>query len=62
LAGADTSHGLEKRDVSAKTVVDGLGYRHCPNTACTLMGRLSEGTALQLYCYTRTGTTEVHGD
>jgi hypothetical protein len=62
LAEADTNHGLEKRDVSAKTEVDGLAYRHCPNTACDLMGRLSAGTALHLYCYTRSGTTEVHGD
>lgn len=62
LAGADTRHGLEKRDTYAYTEVDGLAYRHCPNTSCDLMGRLDAGTVLYLYCYTRTGTTEVDGD
>jgi hypothetical protein len=62
LAGADTHHGLEKRDTRAVTEVDGLAVRHCPNTSCTLMDRLDAGTVLHLYCYTRSGTTEVHGD
>lgn len=53
---------LEKRDVSGKVLVDGLRYRTCPKTSCPAPGQYAIGTAIEIQCFTRTGTTVVNGD
>jgi hypothetical protein len=53
---------LEKRDVSATVVVDGLRYRTCPRTSCSAPGQFAKGTRISLSCFTRENTDTIEGD
>lgn len=56
------ARSLEKRYVSGRVVADGLRYRKCPRTSCTAVGQYAAGTAIQIQCFTRSGTTVENGD